>query len=719
MRARMVHGLAALLMLLAVLGTATETNAQGVVVRPPECDPMCPGVVPIGDQLTIANHHVDVTIVDQLATTEIEQTLHNPNDWTAEGTWLFPAPIGATIDQFTMTVDGKEVEATLLDADAAREIYQDIVRQMRDPALLEYVGQQVIQASIFPIAPGDDAQIRIRYQQVLTAENGVVHYRYPLNMERFSAEPLESASIRVTVASSQPVRAVYSPSHQIAVDKQDDLHFTAGWEASEIRPDTDFDLFYTLSDEAIGANLLSYWSDEDDQGTFLLLAAPGIPLPETAIAKDVVVVLDTSGSMDGGKLDQAKEALDYILRNLNENDRFTIVEFSTGVRLYDKDLQPVSAASDAIAWVERLQPSGGTDIDGALTRAMELVDEERPTYLLFLTDGLPTEGETDIVDILENIGKAAPDNVRLFAFGVGDDVDTYLLDSLAGEHHGASSYVRPGERLDETVSSFYAKISTPLLTDVELTVHGVDTEEIYPTPLPDIFAGSQLVITGHYKDGGAATIELTGKIDGKETTYTYEGQSFTSSADPATESLPRLWATRKIGYLMNQIRLQGEQKEWTEAIIDLSIRYGIVTPYTSYLITEDDILTQTGRAEAAQESYDAAVAAPQMTSGGAAVDAAATSASMAEASSASPAQFDQDGATIRAIGERAFLYRDGVWTETTFDPETMEPVQIEFASDAYFALLTEHPDLAVAFSLGDHVIAVSDGVAYEVSSSEA
>ncbi len=719
MRARMMHGLAALLMLLAVLGTAAGVNAQGVVVRPPECDPVCPDVVSIGDQLVIANHHVDVTIVDQLATIEIEQTLHNPNDWTAEGTWLFPAPAGAAIDQFTMTVDGKEVEAILLDADEAREIYQDIVRQMRDPALLEYVGQQVIQASIFPIAPGDDAQIRIRYQQVLTAENGVVHYRYPLNMERFSAEPLQSASIRVTVASSQPVRAVYSPSHEIAVDKQDDTHFTIGWEANEVTPDTDFDLFYTLSDEAIGANLLSYWSAEDDQGTFLLLVAPGIPLPETAIAKDVVVVLDTSGSMDGGKLEQAKEALDYILRNLNEDDRFTIVEFSTGVRLYDKELQPVSAASDAIAWVEQLQPSGGTDIDGALTRAMDLVDEDRPTYLLFLTDGLPTEGETDIVDILENVGEVAPENVRLFAFGVGDDVDTYLLDSLAGEHHGASSYVRPGERLDETVSSFYAKISTPLLTDVELTIHGVDTEEIYPTPLPDIFAGSQLAIAGHYKEGGAATIELTGKIDGKETTYIYEGQTFTSSADPATESLPRLWATRKIGYLMNQIRLQGEQKEWTEAIIDLSIRYGIVTPYTSYLITEDDILTQTGRAEAAQESYDAAVAAPQMTSGGAAVDAAATSASMAEASSASPAQFDQDGAMIRAIGERAFLYRDGVWTETTFDPETMEPVRVEFASDAYFDLLTEHPDLAVAFSLGDHVIAVSDGVAYEVSSSEA
>lgn len=720
MQARMVHGLAALLMLLAVLATIAPANgvkADGViVVHPPECDPACPDPFYIGDQLVVKNHHVDVVIDDQLATTEIDQTFHNPNEWVAEGTYLFPVPEGATIDQFTMTVDGEPVEAQILEADEAREIYEQIVRDMRDPALLEYIGQNVIQASIFPIDPGDDASVQIRYQQVLTAESGVVHYRYPLNTERFSAEPLESVSVHVEVNSDEPVRAVYSPSHEIAVDKEGENQFTAGWEANDVKPDTDFDLFYTLSSEAIGVNLLSYWSEQDDQGTFMLLAAPGIPAQETAISKDVIVVLDTSGSMEGEKLAQAKEALDYILQNLNEGDRFTIVEFSTGVRLYDDELLPASEAPDAIEWVDRLESTGGTDIDGALTEAMDLVDDERPTYVLFLTDGLPTEGETDTGNILENVSDAAPDNVRLFAFGVGDDVDTVLLDNLTGEHHGASSYVRPGERLDEVVSNFYARISTPVLTDVELTIDGVDTEEIYPTPMPDIFAGSQLVIVGHYREGGDATIELKGKIDGEQTTYVYEGQSFTSSDENrATESLPRLWATRKIGYLMNQIRLQGEQKEWTEAIVDLSIRYGIVTPYTSYLITEDDILTQSGRDAAAGEAYEAGVAAPQADSGSAAVDAASTSTSLQGAVAAAPAQYTEEGVELRAIGNRAFLFKDGIWTETTFDSESMEPVQVEFASDEYFALLAEHPDLAEAFALGDHVIALSDGVAYEVT----
>jgi Ca-activated chloride channel family protein len=717
MRARMVHGLAALLMLLTMVATVTGVRADGVIVaRPPECGPVCSEPTYIDDQLVVKNHHVRVTIDDQLATTEIDQTFHNPNDWIVEGTYLFPVPDGATIDQFTMTVDGKEIEAQILEAEEAREIYEAIVREMRDPALLEYVGQNVIQASIYPIEPGADTSVQIRYQQVLTAEGGVVHYRYPLNTERFSAELIESVSVSVEVTSDQPVRAVYSPSHEIVVDKDGENAFTAGWEANDVKPDTDFDLFYTLSGEAIGVNLLSYWSEQHDLGTFMILAAPGIPAQETVIAKDVIVVLDTSGSMEGEKLEQAKEALIYILENLNEGDRFTIVEFSTGVRLYEDELLSASDAQEAIDWVEQLQSDGGTNIDEALTEAMDLVDEARPTYVLFLTDGLPTEGETDTPDILEHVSEAAPENVRLFAFGVGDDVDTVLLDNLVAEHHGASSYVRPGERLDETVSNFYAKISTPVLTNVELTIDGVDTEEIYPHPLPDIFAGSQLVIVGHYEEGGAATIELLGEIDGEQTTYVYEGQAFVSTGETtSTESLPRLWATRKIGYLMNQIRLQGEDKELTEAIIELSIRYGIVTPYTSYLITEDDILTQTGRAEAAQEAHDEAVAAPMVTTGGAAVEAAATSASMADADAAAPAQFTEGDAELRAIGERAFLYKDGIWIETTFDAETMETVKVEFGSEEYFELLAEHPDLAVAFSLGERVIAISDGVAYEVT----
>ena len=506
-----------------------------------------------------------------MATTKIDQVFHNSNDWVAQGTYVFPIPDGATIDNFVMFVDGEPIEAKILSADEARQIYDDIVRRMRDPALLEYVGRGAIQASVFPIPPGEDRRITIEYREVLTADAGLIRYVYPLNTERFSATPLEQVSVHVSVESADPVRVVYSPTHEIAIDRQDDRRFSAGWEDSNVTPNTDFELIYTVSSETIGANLLSYWDPTAQAGTFLLLAAPGIDAAQATIAKDVIVVLDTSGSMEGEKFEQAKVALTYVLEHLNPEDRFNIVEFSTGVRIYAGDLQPASAAPDAVSWVNSLVASGGTDINRALLEGMAMTKPERPTYVLFLTDGLPTEGEVDVPAILNNIRQAAPDNVRLFAFGVGDDVDTILLDTLVQDHHGASSYVRPGERLDEVVSAFYARVSTPLLTDVTLQVEGVTVEEVYPQPLPDIFAGTQLVVVGTYRTGGPAKLILSGQVNGQPQTYVYEDRSFRTEG--GDEFLPRLWATRKIGYLLNQIRLSGENPEWVQAIVDLSVRY--------------------------------------------------------------------------------------------------------------------------------------------------
>ncbi len=722
MRTRLLCLLGALMLAVPALLGPAPVSADGIiVVEPPGCDPACPEPLLVGDQLVIKSHRVDVVVSDQIATTSIDQVFLNPNDWVAEGTYLFPVPEGATIDQFTMIVDGEPVEAKILTAEEARAIYDEIVRTMRDPALLEYAGRNVIQASVFPIPPGEERQIQIEYQQVLTSENGLFHYRYPLNTERFSAEPLEQVSVRVEVESDQDVRAIYSPSHPIAVDQDDNRHFVAGWEASDVTPDTDFELIYTVSNQAVGASLLTYWDPTDEDGTFLLLAGPGIAAESDTIAKDIVIVLDTSGSMEGDKIDQAKEALVYILEHLNQEDRFTIVEFSTGVRLYDDDLQPAGAAEDAIDWVSGLEATGGTDINGALLEAMTLVEDERPTYLLFLTDGLPTEGEVEIGAILENVAAVTPENLRLFAFGVGDDVDTFLLDTLVNEHSGSSSYVRPGERIDETVANFYSRISTPVLTDVELEIEGVRLEEIYPEPLPDIFAGSQLIITGKYREGGSATISLTGIVNGERQTFVYDDLTFNDgSGRSGNDTLPRLWATRKIGYLLNQIRLHGEQEEWIQAIIDLSVRYGIVTPYTSYLLTEDDILTADGRSAVADDEMERAQATQEPTSGEEAVDFAAASGSMAEADAAAPASVeDEAGGAVRVIGgNRAFVLQDGVWIETTFDPSAMETIKVQFASDDYFRLISEYPGLAEAFSLGEQVIALSNGIAFEVTVDE-
>lgn len=708
-------------MMLAQFVLPPLARADGVIiVDPPPCDPACTEPVLIADQLTVRSHRVNVQIADQVAVTRIDQVFHNPNDWVAEGTYIFPIPSGAAISDFTMTVDGKAVEARILDAKEARQIYDDIVRQMRDPALLEYIGQGAIQANVFPIPPGEDRRIEIEYGEVIPNEGGLSHYRYPLNTEKFSAQPLDEVSVRVQVATQEPLRAIYSPSHDVAVDRSSDLAFTAGYEANEVTPDTDFELYWSVSTDAVGASVVSYYDEQRGQGYFMLLAAPGIETPQEVVAKDVILVLDTSGSMEGEKIVQAKEAVTYVLTHLNPDDRFNLVEFSTGARELSRSLMPATEAEDVIPWVERLEATGGTDINLALLSALDMVEPGRPTMLLFLTDGLPTEGEVDTSRILDNVSDAVAENVRLFSFGVGDDVDAILLDTLSSEQHGRTTYVRPGQDLNEAVFSFYAGISAPVLADVSLDVSGVTTSDIYPAPLPDLFAGSQLVALGRYDNGGSGEVTLSGQVNGRETTFAYP-VNFVS--DGGSDFLPRLWATRKIGYLVNQIRLHGENPELVDAIIDLSLEYGIVTPYTSYLITEDDVQSADARAKAAEQAATDIAAAP--VSGAAAVDQAQEVQRLADAEQAAPmpqatyvtssGEEVSAAEVLRYAGTRTFVLRDGVWVDTAFNAETMKSTDIAFASDAYFALLSEHPELGEAFSLGQQVVVVLGDVAYRVT----
>lgn len=709
-----------LALLVSQLALPPLAMADGVIiVDPPPCEPSCTEPILIADMLEIRSHRVDVEIAEQIATTSIDQVFHNPNSWAAEGTYIFPIPTGAAISGFTMTIDGEPVEAKLLDAQEARQIYDDIVRNLRDPALLEYIGEGAIQASVFPIPPGEDRRIEIQYGEIIPAEESLSRYLYPLNTERFSAQPLEDVSVSVSVETSEPLRAIYSPSHDVAIDRPDDFHFTAGYEASDVRPDTDFELFWSVSPSAIETNVVSYYDSASDQGYFLLLAAPGLQQDTEIVAKDVIVVLDTSGSMEGEKIEQAREALLYVLDHLNPEDRFNIVEFSTGAREYDRGLLPASEASEAKEWVERLGATGGTDINLALLSALDMVESERPTMLLFLTDGLPTEGEIEIDRILSNAADAAPDTVRLFAFGVGDDVDTILLDTLSSEHHGRTTYVRPGQALNEAVSGFYAGITAPVLADVEVSVSGVDISELYPAPLPDLFAGTQLVALGRYDEGGSAEVTLSGEVNGEAREFSYP---VTFADDGGSDFLPRLWATRKIGYLINQIRLHGENDELVDAVIDLSLEYGIVTPYTSYLITEDDILSEEARDRAADEAVSRIQEAPA--SGSAAVSQAQEVQALADADYAAPApqatyvsaagESVSAAEVLRYVGNRTFVLRDDVWTDIAFDPENMETTEIIFASDDYFDLLSEHPELGAAFALGEQVVVVLGDAAYRV-----
>jgi Ca-activated chloride channel family protein len=514
----------------------------------------------------------------------------------------------------------------------------------------------------------------------------------------------------------------------VVVDRDGDYRARVGYEERNVLPDQDFELVYTVSPEDVGLNLLSY-KDGDADGFFLMLVAPQVEVDRRQVVdKDVLLILDTSGSMEGEKLEQAKESLIFVLEHLNEGDRFNITDFSTGVRQYARNPQPASQRGEAAAWVRGLSAGGGTDINRALLETLASVDPERPTILIFLTDGQPTEGEVETDRIMANFANAtvrlsspkSRPNVRLFTFGVGDDVNTILLDTLAQEQRGASGYVRPGQRIDEEVSAFYAKVSTPLLADIAIEVEGVHIEDMYPYPLPDLFAGTQLVVVGRYRDGGPSLIRLTGQVNAQGQQFTYEGYFERAGGDrpgerDASSFIPRLWATRKIGYLLNQIRLHGESRELVDEIVELSIRYGIVTPYTSYLVQEDaDVLTREGRQSIADEEYKLQSAAPAAEAGAEAVEKAVEQEAIRGADRAE-APAGEAAEVVKIVSDKTFIHRDGLWTDTTFDPSRMTTQKVGFGSETYFSLLAARPDMGVYFALGDRVIVVVDGVAYEVA----
>lgn len=573
-----------------VLATASLTHAHGLLI------PAEKNVPP----LAMLNHQVNITIEDQVATTHVEQTFRNHTDRDLEATYVFPVPKGASVRNFTMWVGGKEVKGELVEADKARQMYTDIVRRTQDPGLLEYMGNNLLRLRVFPVQAKADQKVALRFSCVAPRDRDLVEYIYPLKTDGKATRTLEKFSLEATLKCQHPLQNIYSPTHAISVSRANDHEAVVRFEREQALLDKDFQLFYTVGDKDVGLTTLTHRPLTGEAGYALLLLSPNVELSKTqTIPRDIVLVLDTSGSMRGIKMDQAKRALKYCLSNFNPQDRFALVGFATTVNKYRDQLLAANKEQleDARKWVENLEPTGGTAINDALKAALEMrsADPGRTFMVVFFTDGQPTIGETKPDKILGNVASQNTTNTRIFTFGVGDDVNATMLDQLAEQSRALSTYVRPAEDIEVKVSSLYSKISHPVLADVKLTVGpGVSLQEIYPPHLPDLFVGGQVVVLARYTGAGSAAIKLTGTV-GKETReYVYE-MTFPDKTTADKDFVEHLWARRKVGYLLDQIRANGEKKELVDETVALAKKYGIATPYTSYLVVPDAPLPVVGR----------------------------------------------------------------------------------------------------------------------------
>lgn len=543
--------------------------------------------------LAMVHHKVSVTIEDQVSITTVEQAFRNHTDRQLEATYLFPIPKGANVNKFTMWVDGKEQGGELLDAKKAGEVYQSIVRRTQDPGLLEYLGNNLMRLRIFPVLPKVDQKVKISFTSISAQEGGVVEYIYPMKTDGKATRTLEEFSIKATIKSQHPVQSVYSPTHLLNVSRRSDREVEVNFARNQAMLDKDFQLFYSLGNAEIGITPLMHKPITSEDGYFLILLSPQLEIAKTTlIPRDLVLVLDTSGSMDNVKMDQARKALKHCLSNLNANDRFGVIGFASAVRPYRDTLVEAKddQVEDAKKWVESLKAGGGTNIQAALNKALSMRTGEvdRNFTIVFFTDGQPTLGELKPDKIVKEVSEKNSKNTRMFTFGVGDDVNAAFLDQLADNTRAVSTYVRPAEDIEAKVSSLYGKISHPVLTNVRLTSSpNVRLHDVYPIELPDLFYGSQLVVLGKYSgQGGAASVKLAGQV-GKETKEFAYDVTFPERTTGDREFVEDLWARRKVGYLLDQVRMNGEQKEVLDEILVLAKRYGIATPYTSHLIVPD------------------------------------------------------------------------------------------------------------------------------------
>ena len=712
---RMRHTI--LLVLLAAIVVAVQALPSPVAAQrpiPPPCFD-CWWAGPSDARLTRADASVDVEAARYRTSWTL--TFAHPSDLgggggiggrfgPAQGRVIVPLPPDSVVTDLTLGDGTQTLEGRLLDADDASRIYEEIVRRLIDPALLRSLGDDLYEIKAFPVPRGETRTVTYTVTTPLTAEGGEAVIEAPWS--RMSPRPA-AASLSVQIDVPWEVRSAIAPGHVPAVVREGSGQLSVSWESPDgWTAERDFRLHLAGGEGLVDARLLAHRSatDGDEDGYFALLLAPALETDEQ-VARDIVIVLDRSGSMQGEKIVQARDAAIRILDRLGAGDRFGIVSFSSSVSSFEGMLHPASNAEQGREWVKGIRAEGLTNISGALGEAMDLLPGDRPATVVFLTDGLPTAGVEDRDGIVAAASATAPEQVQLFAFGVGYDVDAVLLDSLTSRFTGSSHYVTPDERIDTEVGLLSERISSPVLLGTALSFELPDdaseptVSSLAPVSLGGIFAGEQTLITGRYQGSGAVTVVLTGQAAEGEQRFAYE-LSLPESADDAGVAL--LWAQRRIADLLTELRIEGQREGLIEEIIAIANRFGIVTPYTSYLAEEPDFVFNE---PAAMDAVADATAAPS--SGRAAVDAAEA---VAELESGATEHTTPDAA--RLVGTRTYYLAsylsEDMWIEEGFDRSGPEPDELLLDVAQLAQLQSDDPHLVAASALGTRVIALgADG----------
>jgi Ca-activated chloride channel homolog len=651
-----------------------------------------------------------VTVEEDKANVQIEEVIDGPEK-EVQALCLIPLPEGADGSDVRVTVGVPGArpivlaDAAYLAAKKAQDVYEAVARGSGAAKLLAYSGRPAI--FVPRVTLQGKVQMTVSFRTPVRGSQGVQSLICPMPASSWTRGPVERLALTVNLRTKDPLRTVFSPTHNATIVRKGLSEATATVRADRWTGLDDFRLFWVADKDDLGLRVLAYRGEGKEDGFFMLLGNPTGAAAKKAVDKDVVFVLDTSGSMRGEKIEQARSAIDYCVEHLNPGDRFNIITFGTAVSSFRNDLVALSPATLAAGreFIENVVANGRTNISGALEKAfMGKAEKGRPRIMIFLTDGAPTVGELIPEKILDQVKKANTNGTKVFVMGVGNDVNAHLLDRLAEITDGSSEYVAPREELDAKIAGLYDRLSHPVLSGVTVSFGELATQSVLPPKLPVLFKGSEIMMVGRYKEGGKHTFTIAGNLSGKPVKYTCEVDLPRGSGGAANEFLAPLWAARQIGYLLQEIRLHGENKELIAEVVRLSQQYGIITEYTAFV-------AMNGGKQSHDMMYREALgrisAARSEKAGQWAVNQAANDKALQQRVAASPeanSYRDRRGnltttRNVTQLGRRAFYLQDGQWVDAE-EAGTRKQRVVKLFSPEYVELLKTDPTFAKAQQLG-------------------
>lgn len=691
---------------------------------PPQCQFGRPCNIPVcrvqSPDVYRLRSEVRVELVDRVLRYEITETFVNRGSRIGEADYMFPLPKGAAFQDLKLSIDGQMIAGETMSADRARQIYEEIVRSQRDPALLEWMGYGLLRARIFPIAPGEEKKVVVRFQVVAPREGDALRVDYfrgsSNSRTRASRDPEGTTSFLLLYPDDRAHGIAYSPTHSVRTG-----HGSARRvEIKDARGEVTILIPVRRASRA-AISLLANAPGNENGFALITLSPPALsPRP---VPRDLTFVLDVSGSMSGEKIEQARAAGKQFLQSLSSIDRFKLIDFSSDVRTFRDDF--VSATSVNIRAAERyldaLEAQGSTNISGALDEALSAPTQAgRLPIVLFLTDGLPTVGKRDAGAIASDVARQRGSR-RLFTFGIGADLNVSLIEQVALEGRGTASFVRPEESVERAVSIVASRLTNPLVTDVRVRADGVRLLKMHPSGAMDIFAGEDMVILARYDGSGASTLRFDGQTSDGPVSWSTSVRFPERSRE--NSFVARLWATQRVGFLSAEKRKQGGSREVDDEIRELGERYGIPTEFSSYLVLEPGMNPQLRgriaggvgglRTQTAVTTGAGSAAAPSTQAFEAAKTASAqrSATNMAAVDSASGLR---DEARVRRIGNLTFVLRDSVWTDARFK-KAGTTLRVKPFSDAYFKLIETLPELREPFSFSERLIVSGRSMAIELS----